>query len=79
VGGGVLAIDVFEDEERGFLVNEINHTMEFHTLAPVTGVDIAGLIVDYTIDLAKNGIQQTLPAVGLLDAIPLTLTINGSC
>jgi [lysine-biosynthesis-protein LysW]---L-2-aminoadipate ligase len=79
VGGGVLAIDVFEDEERGFLVNEINHTMEFHTLAPVTGVDIAGLIVDYTIDLAKNGIPQTLPAVGLLDAIPLALTINGSC
>ena len=40
VGGGVLAIDVFEDPERGFLVDEINHTMEFHALAPTTGIDI---------------------------------------
>ena len=27
VGGGVLALDVFEDSERGLLINEINHTM----------------------------------------------------
>ncbi len=27
VGGGILAIDLFEDEQRGFLVNEINATM----------------------------------------------------
>jgi [lysine-biosynthesis-protein LysW]---L-2-aminoadipate ligase len=49
VGGGVLAVDVLEDPQRGYLVNEINHTMEFHTLAPTTHVDIAGIIVDYTI------------------------------
>ena len=54
VGGGVLAVDVFEDPERGFLINEINHTMEFHTLAPTTNVDIAGIIVDYTISVAKH-------------------------
>jgi [lysine-biosynthesis-protein LysW]---L-2-aminoadipate ligase len=73
VGGGVLAIDVFEDEERGFLVNEINHTMEFHTLAPVTGVDIAGLIVEYTLEMAKNGMPEALPASNFFGAIPLTL------
>ncbi|HLF25056.1 MAG TPA: lysine biosynthesis protein LysX [Anaerolineae bacterium] len=49
VGGGVLAIDVLEDPERGYLINEVNHTMEFHTTVPVTGVDIPGIIVDYTV------------------------------
>ncbi len=29
VGGGVLAIDLLEDPDRGLLVNEVNHTMEF--------------------------------------------------
>lgn len=54
VGGGVLAIDVIEDPERGFLVNEINHTMEFHTTQPLTGVDIGGLIVDYVVKVAQG-------------------------
>jgi len=73
VGGGVLAIDVLEDGERGFLVNEINHTMEFHTLAPVTGVDVAGMIVDYTLEVAKNGISEALLAGGFFGAIPCAL------
>ncbi|HML39477.1 MAG TPA: lysine biosynthesis protein LysX [Bellilinea sp.] len=55
VGGGVLAIDVLEDPHRGYLVNEINHTMEFHSLAPTTGVDVGGLIVDYTLETAAKG------------------------
>lgn len=54
VGGGILAVDILEDPNRGFLVNEVNHTMEFHTLAPTTGVDVSGLIVDYTIKVAKG-------------------------
>ena len=54
VGGGVLAVDVLEDPHRGFLVNEVNHTMEFHTLEPTTGVDVAGMIVDYTIGVASK-------------------------
>ncbi|MGD0750772.1 MAG: lysine biosynthesis protein LysX, partial [Anaerolineales bacterium] len=40
VGGGVLAVDVIEDPERGMLVNEVNHTMEFHTVQPLSGIDI---------------------------------------
>jgi [lysine-biosynthesis-protein LysW]--L-2-aminoadipate ligase len=58
VGGGVLAVDVLEDPDRGFLVNEVNHTMEFHTLGPVTGVDIPGIIVDYTITVGKQGVDS---------------------
>jgi len=57
VGGGVLAIDVLEDPNRGFLINEVNHTMEFHTLVPTTGVDVPGIIVDYTLAVAAGKIN----------------------
>lgn len=54
VGGGVLAVDLIEHTERGYLVNEINHTMEFHTMQPVSGIDIAGEIVEYTVRAART-------------------------
>lgn len=54
VGGGVLAIDLLEHPERGLLVNEVNHTMEFHTTVPLTGVDIPGMIVDYLLEIARG-------------------------
>ncbi len=54
VGGGVLAIDVLEDPDRGFLVNEVNHTMEFHSSAPATGVDIPGKVVEYAAEVGKR-------------------------
>lgn len=46
VGGGVLAMDVFETDS-GFLVNEINHTMEFKNSEKPTGVSISGEIIKY--------------------------------
>ncbi|NMC54549.1 MAG: lysine biosynthesis protein LysX [Chloroflexi bacterium] len=58
VGGGVLAIDVLEHPQRGFLINEVNHTMEFHTAQPTSGVDIAGIIVDYTLAVAKEHFER---------------------
>lgn len=54
VGGGVLAVDIIEHPERGYLVNEINHTMEFHTAQPVNNVDIGDVIVDYLLSVIKN-------------------------
>ncbi|MCC2628693.1 MAG: lysine biosynthesis enzyme LysX, partial [Thermomicrobiales bacterium] len=39
VGGGVVAIDLFESD-RGLLVNEVNYTMEFRNSIDTTGVDI---------------------------------------
>ena len=56
VGGGVLAVDLVEHPEKGMVVNEINHTMEFHTMQPVSGIDIAGEIVEYVVSAAKVGI-----------------------
>jgi [lysine-biosynthesis-protein LysW]--L-2-aminoadipate ligase len=57
VGGGVLAVDVFEDPDRGFLINEINHTMEFRNSIAPTGVDIPGRVVDYALATAKGTTQ----------------------
>jgi [lysine-biosynthesis-protein LysW]--L-2-aminoadipate ligase len=54
VGGGVLAMDVMEDPERGLLINEVNHTMEFHSSVPATGVDIPGKIIDYALSVAAG-------------------------
>ena len=56
VGGGVLAVDIIEHPERGFLVNEINPTLEFHTTQPLTGVDVGEIITDYVIDVARDKI-----------------------
>lgn len=57
VGGGVLAVDVIEHPERGLLINEINHTMEFNTLMPTTHVDIPGMIVDHLVAVARREIE----------------------
>jgi [lysine-biosynthesis-protein LysW]--L-2-aminoadipate ligase len=46
VGGGILGIDIFESE-RGLLVNEINHAVEFKGMVAATGADVAGKIVAY--------------------------------
>jgi len=48
VGGGMLALDVFETT-GGYLVNEINDTMEFRNSIEPTGVDIPGAMVDYVL------------------------------
>jgi len=55
VGGGVVALDVFEDPDRGLLVNEINYTMEFRNSIDTTGVNIPAKVVDYVLEVAKNG------------------------
>jgi [lysine-biosynthesis-protein LysW]--L-2-aminoadipate ligase len=54
VGGGVLAVDLVEHPHKGLVVNEINHTMEFHTMQPVSGIDIAGEIVEYVMSIARE-------------------------
>lgn len=53
VGGGVVAIDLFETDE-GLQVNEVNYTMEFKNSIDITGVNIPGKIADYVIKTAKD-------------------------
>lgn len=54
VGGGVLAVDVIEHPQKGFLVVEVNHTMEFHTFQPVSKINVAELMVDYALAVDLN-------------------------
>jgi [lysine-biosynthesis-protein LysW]--L-2-aminoadipate ligase len=49
VGGGLLAIDLFEMPDGGLTVNEVNHTMEFRNSIATTGVNIPALMVDYVL------------------------------
>ncbi len=54
VGGGVLAIDLFEAPDGRILVNEVNHTAEFRNSIEPTGVDIPGKIVGYVLEVANH-------------------------
>lgn len=53
VGGGILGIDIFETDD-GYLVNEVNHTMEFKNVQRATGVNVAAEIIDYLKKAAKK-------------------------
>ena len=48
VGGGVVAIDLFESK-NGLQVNEVNYTMEFRNSIDTTGVNIPAKIIDYVL------------------------------
>ena len=55
VGGGVVALDLFEDPDRGILVNEVNYTMEFRNSIVPTNVNIPDLMVDFCVKVATDG------------------------
>ena len=48
VGGGLLALDLFETE-NDMTINEINHTMEFRNSITTTGVNIPEKMADYVL------------------------------
>jgi len=52
-GEGVYGIDCMESE-RGLLVHEINHNVEFKGASEATGINIAKEIANYLISLAKR-------------------------
>ena len=54
VGGEVLGIDVFEDPEKGYIVNEVNAVPEFKTLVTATNIPIHMKIIEYVKDLIKR-------------------------
>ncbi len=58
VGGGILAIDVLEDAERGLLVNEINATMEFRNSIAPTGVEIPNAMLDYILSDVREAVAR---------------------
>jgi len=56
VGGGVVAVDLLETQDGRFLVNEVNHTMEFRNSIDTTGVNIPAVVVDYVVKVGKGEI-----------------------
>ncbi len=67
VGGGITGVDVMEDPERGYLVNEVNYTIEFRNSIATTGVDIPNRIIDYVLAVGRGEVN---PLVGLAAPIP---------
>jgi [lysine-biosynthesis-protein LysW]---L-2-aminoadipate ligase len=53
VGGGVVAIDLFETPD-GLTVNEVNYTMEFRNSIDTTGVNIPAKVVDYVREVGRR-------------------------
>jgi [lysine-biosynthesis-protein LysW]--L-2-aminoadipate ligase len=53
VGGGIVAVDLLETAEGRLLVNEVNHTPEFHGAAQATDTDIAGRIVAHLLEMVE--------------------------
>jgi [lysine-biosynthesis-protein LysW]--L-2-aminoadipate ligase len=51
--GGVLAIDLLEAPDRGLVVCEVNHTMEFRNSIAPTGVNIPLRVAQYTLEQAR--------------------------
>lgn len=70
VGGGVVAVDVLEDPDRGYLANEVNHTMEFRNSITTTGVDIPNRVIDYVLAVGRGEIDvlKNLPSMKI--AVP---------
>lgn len=54
VGGGIVAVDLLETADGRLLVNEVNHTPEFHGAMQATDADIAGEMVDYVLSVAQG-------------------------
>ncbi|MDR1730674.1 MAG: lysine biosynthesis protein LysX [Synergistaceae bacterium] len=50
IGGDFLAVDVF-GTESGWVINEVNGQPEFHGSVAATGIDVAGLMIDYAVGL----------------------------
>jgi len=54
VKGEVLGIDVFEDRERGYLINEVNAVTEFKNTVRTTGVRLQNIIAEYAVSVTRK-------------------------
>ena len=70
VGGGLVAVDLVEDPDRGLLVLEVNHTMEFRNSIEPTGVDIPARMIDFVERVASVGWAAAHDSADLRQAAP---------
>jgi len=54
MGGGILGIDMMEDDERGLVVHEVNNTVEFKGLARVAKRNIPKEMVEFALNYVRK-------------------------
>jgi len=67
VGGGLLGVDLMEleaDDDPGYTVHEVNHTVEFKALNEAVDVDVPAAVVDWLEGAVENGHSPTETSVG---------------
>jgi [lysine-biosynthesis-protein LysW]--L-2-aminoadipate ligase len=54
MGGGILGIDMMEDDKKGLVVHEVNNTVEFKGLARVAHRNIPKEMVEYALNYIRK-------------------------
>ncbi len=54
MGGGILGIDMMEDEEKGLVVHEVNNTVEFKGLARVAQRNIPKEMIEFALNYVRK-------------------------
>ncbi|HJL67878.1 MAG TPA: lysine biosynthesis protein LysX [Nitrosopumilus sp.] len=54
MGGGILGIDLMEDDKRGLVVHEVNNTVEFKGLARVAQRNIPKEMIEFALNYARK-------------------------
>ncbi len=54
MGGGILGVDMMEDEENGLVVHEVNNTVEFKGLARVAQRNIPKEMVEFALNYVRK-------------------------
>lgn len=54
MGGGILGIDMMEDEQRGLVVHEVNNTVEFKGLARVAKRNIPKEMIEFALSYVRK-------------------------
>ena len=54
MGGGILGVDMMEDEKNGLVVHEVNNTVEFKGLAKVSERNIPKEMVEFALDYVRK-------------------------
>ncbi|MDO8640524.1 MAG: lysine biosynthesis protein LysX [Nitrosarchaeum sp.] len=54
MGGGILGIDIMEDEKRGLVVHEVNNTVEFKGLSRVSRRNIPKEMIEFALNYVRK-------------------------
>ena len=54
MGGGILGIDIMEDEKRGLVVHEVNNTVEFKGLSRVAKKNIPREMIEFALNYVRK-------------------------